>query len=155
MTKKANELKYWAKVFNTVMWEDGSAPASILGYYLDNIKGYDSIFCPLGCYEYEVLGHEIRNNPVAFKAALNTGLMQSAINTHLGAALDVWENWDCMREGVLHLMMDSRLSVFIPYEERICIKQLKSLGGNEEDEELWYAMRDRQNQERPSEFRGY
>ena len=155
MNKNAKELKKWTKVFNTVMWEDSSAPASILGYYLDNIKEYDSIFCPLGCYEYELLGHEIRNNPIAFKAALNTGLMQGAINTHLGAALDVWENWNCMREGILHLMSDSRLNVFIPYEERICIKQLKAIGSDEEDEDRWYAMRDKQNIARPSEFRGY
>ena len=155
MTQNAKELKKWTKVFNTVMWEDGSAPASILGYYLDNINGYDSVFCPLGCYEYEELGHEIRNNPIAFQAALNTGLMQAAINTHVGAALDVWENWHCMRGGVIHLMRDDRLSVFIPYEDRICIKQLMSLGDNDEDEDRWYAMRDNQNDARHSEFRGY
>ena len=155
MSKDAKEIKHWSKVFNTVMWEDGSAPASILGYYLDNIKGYTSIFCPLGCYEYEVLGHEIRNNPIAFKAAIDTGLMQNAINAHLGAALDVWENWDCMRAGILHLMRDSRLSAFIPFKERTYIKQLKSLGDHEEDEDRWYVMRDEQNMARPSEFRGY
>lgn len=155
MTKNTKEFKNWAKVFNTVMWMDGSAPASILGYYLDNIKGYESIFCPLGYYEYEVLGHEIRSNPIAFEAALDTGLMQDAITTHLGAALDVWENWYCMREGVLHLMRDSRLSVFIPYEDRVCIKQLKDLGDHEEDEDLWNAMRDKQSMGRPTEFRGY
>lgn len=157
MKKLDREIKKWTKIFNTVMWEDGSAPASILGYYLDNIKGYYSIFCPLGCYEYEQLGHEIRNNPAALEAAMNTGLMQNAIQTHLGAALDVWENWDFMKNGILYLMNIPRLNAFISYDNRICIKQLKSIESvdEEEYESAWYAMRTKQCEERPSAFKGY
>lgn len=124
----------WAAILESVMCIDACAPASILSYYLDNIDGFSTIFCPLGYELYEAIGHAMREEPEAFEAAVETGMMQSAISTHLGAALDVWENWNSMSPGIYHLMDDPRLSSYISFHNRIYIESLRDV----EDEETWY-----------------
>ena len=135
-----------------IMFCDGSASASILGYYLDDTQGYCSCFCPLGYPLYETIGHEMRENPEVLSVAIQTGLMCGAVRTHLGCALDVWENWNCMRNGILRLFRDPCLSVFIEYQDRFLIEILSDI----EDEDVWYnAVEQAQKMLRKSEFRGY
>ena len=76
----------------------------------------------------------MRENSEAFEAAVNTGLFYSAITTHVNCALDVWENWDSMRPGILSMVEDPRLRIFINYRNRIYINQLKDIT----DEDAWY-----------------
>ena len=76
----------------------------------------------------------MREDPEAFEAAINTGLMCSAISTHVNAALDVWENWYSMKPGIFHLMEDAKLSGYIGFHNKIYIESLRDV----EDEETWY-----------------
>jgi hypothetical protein len=131
----------WNQILDHVMLQDTSAPASILSYYLDDVKDNGTIFCPLGYELYKVIGHAIREEPDAFAAAIDTGLMASAIRTYVNAALDVWENWDLMKNGVLRLMSDPRLICFISCHNRTYIQYLKDI----DDEDEWYAAYDRLN----------
>ena len=141
-------------VLEQIMLHDGSAPASILGYYLDNIDDYCSIFCPLGYKPYEEIGHEMRANSRVFEAAIETGLVCDAIHTHIGAALDVWENWDCMKPGILKIVNDPILKVHIECRDRVFIEALKDV--EDEDEDTWYSTVDRIKESLPqSAFKGY
>ena len=137
-----NNINSWNQILENVMLQDTCAPASILSYYLDDVKYNGTIFCPLGCGLYKVIGYAIREEPEAFEAAIDTGLMGSAIRTYVNAALDVWENWDLMKNGVLRLMSDIRLIRFISCYNRVYIRNLKDI----DEEEEWYAMADRLNE---------
>ena len=114
-----NNINNWNQILENVMLKDTSAPASILSYYLDDVEDNGTIFCPLGYALYKVIGHAMREESEAFDAAVETGLMGSAIRTYVNAALDVWENWDAMKNGVLHLMGDFRLRRFISCYNRL------------------------------------
>ena len=137
-----NNVNSWNQILDNVMLQDTCAPASILSYYLDDVKDNGTIFCPLGYELYKVLGHAIRKEQEAFDAAIETGLMGSAIRTYVNAALDVWENWDLMKNGVLRLISDPRLICFISSYNRFYIQNLKDI----DNEDEWYAMADRLNE---------
>lgn len=137
-----NNANGWSQILNNVMLQDTSAPASILSYYLDDIETNGRIFCPLGYELYKVIGYAMREDAEAFEAAVETGLMGSAIRTYVNAALDVWENWISMKNGVLHLMAVSRLRIFISCYNRTYIENLKDI----DDEDAWYATVERLNE---------
>lgn len=137
-----NNTNNWNLLFENVMLNDTCAPASILSYYLDDVEDNGTIFCPLDYALYKVIGHAMREEAEAFDAAVETGLMGSAIRTYVNAALDVWENWDLMKNGVLHLMADPRLRIFISCYNRTYIKNLKEI----DDEDAWYATVERLNE---------
>jgi hypothetical protein len=135
-----------------IMFCDGSAPASILGYYLDDIKDYYSCFCPLGYSLYETIGHAMRDVPEVLKIAIETGLVCGAVDTHVSCALDVWDNWDRMQSGILRLLEDPRFNVFIEYQNRVYIEALLGV----EDEETWQdIVKEVQSILAKSEFNGY
>lgn len=136
-----NNVNSWNEILDHVMLQDTCAPASILSYYLDDVADNGTIFCPLGYELYKVIGHAIREEQEAFEAAIETGLMGSAIRTYVNAALDVWENWDLMKNGVLRLVSDPRLVCFISCRNRVYIQYLKDI----DDEDEWYAAYDRLN----------
>ena len=141
-------------VLEQIMLHDGSAPASILGYYLDDLDGYGSIFCPLGYKPYEEIGHAMRANRKVFDAAIETGLVCEAIHTHVGAALDVWENWIGMKSGILKIFIDPILKVHIECRDRVFIEALKDV--EDDDEDAWYSTVDRIKESFPqSAFKGY
>lgn len=137
-----NVVNSWNQILESVMLQDTCAPASILSYYLDDVADNGTIFCPLGYELYKVIGHAIREEPEAFEAAIATGLMGSAIRTYVNAALDVWENWTLMKNGVLRLMNDPRLICFISSYNRFYIQNLEDI----DNEDEWYAMADRLNE---------
>lgn len=132
----------WNTLLENVMLSDTCAPASILSYYLDDVEDNGTIFCPLGYELYKVIGHAMREESDAFDAAVETGLIGSAIRTYVNAALDVWENRSVMKNGVLHLMDDPRLRIFISCYNRIYIDNLKEI----DDEDAWYATVERLNE---------
>lgn len=121
-----------------IMVCDSSACASILGYFLDDIKDYYSLFCPLGYRLYKAIGHELRDNPEALNVAIETGLICTAIQTHIDCALDGWSNWNCMKRGLLRILEDPRLRVFVRYSDRVFIENLADIEEDEDEEENWY-----------------
>lgn len=124
----------WDMILENIMLDDVCAPASILSYYFDNLDGYSTGFCPLGYDLYKVIGHAMRENSEAFEAAVNTGLFYSAITTHVSCALDLWDNWVNMNPGIIRLIEDPRLRIFINYRNRIYIDRLRNIT----DENAWY-----------------
>lgn len=130
--------KSWNVLFEIVMLNDTCAPASILSYYLDNIEDNGTIFCPLGYELYKVIGHAMRVDAEAFEAAVETGLLRSAITTYVNAALDVWENWELMKNGVLYIMSDPQLKMFTSCYNQFYVENLKE-AKNEKD---WNAVVD-------------
>lgn len=133
-----NAIRPWKLLLETIVLSDSCAPASILSYYLDDVEDNGSIFCPLGYEPYKVIGYALRADTEAFDAAIDSGLMRSAIGTYVNAALDVWENWDLMKNGVLHLMSNPRLRVFVSCHNRVYIERLKDIS----DESEWYKIAD-------------
>ena len=94
----------------------------------------------------------MRENPKTLDIAIETGLVCGAIRAHLNCALDVWENWDCMRNGILRMLEDPRLEIFIEHRERIYIENLADV----EVEDDWYDIVDQLQKEfSHSEFKGY
>ena len=132
-TRNFENITCWYNFFMTIIAEDASAAAAIVSYYLDNIEGYCRIFCPLGNDDYEFVGHAMRDNTEIFEAAVDTGLMCSGIQTILGAALDGWDNWDCSKAAILHIMEDPRLNGYIGIEDRFLIDHIKNIV----DEDAW------------------
>lgn len=142
----------WTKIFELLTLMDAGAPASTLSYYLDNIEGYSSMFCPLGYEPYKGIGHAMRDDAAIFDAAIQTGFMCAAIKTHIDCALDQWENWIDMKPGILHIMKDPRLTTYIDIHNRFIINALLCV----EDEDDWYeALQQIQETLNTSEPRGY
>ena len=141
-TVEKTELKNWELLLESIMLSDTCAAASILSYYLDHVEDNGTIFCPLGYELYECIGHAMRADSAAFEASIQTGLMRSAIGTYVNAALDVWDNWDLMKNGVLYLMADPRLKMFFSCYHRVYVEALKDV----EDEDAWCEVVDSLNQ---------
>ena len=143
-----------AILLERIMIHDGCAPAAVLGYYLDDLDGYASVFCPLGYKPYEEIGHAMRTNRKVFDAAIETGLMCQAIHTHVDTALDLWEAWISIKSGILKIFNDPILKVHIECQDRIFIEALKDV--EDEDEDAWYSTVDQIKEKLPlSAFKGY
>ena len=128
----------WVYCLEDIMKKDSNACAPNLDYYLDNINGAASIFCPLGYDVYESIGHQMQIDEKLLDAAIETGLMAKAVCTYIGAVLDVYENWECGGEGLFYLMMHPKLRQFIPYYDRKMIEILRQA----QSEDEWYSLYD-------------
>lgn len=125
----------WVKYFETAMLEDLNAPASIISYYLENLTGIDSrVFCPLGYELYRKIGIAMREHDAILDAAIESGLMASAIPAYFYPALDVIENWTTELEGIKFLLNSKKLRQFIPFDDRfIAMKLLDAITVVNED----------------------
>ena len=147
-----NTTTPWTTTLEAYCIQDPGAPASILGYYLNNLPDYSSIFCPLGYKPYAIVGQTMWNDPEVFEAAIDTGLMCSAVSNHIYAALDVWENWNAMKPGILYLRNHLELSRYIEIRDKVFIDALKDV----EDEDTWYDTVSRiHDQLNSGELKGY
>ena len=94
------------------------------------------------------------------KAAVDVGLMASAISSHFYAALDVVENWNYLLEGTRFLLKSELLKCFIPFANRVVAEGLMAEFGEvnyaDLNEDEWYKrnreLRDLLNS---GEYRGY
>lgn len=142
----------WKKILELLVLMDANAPASILDYYLDNIEGYSSMFCPLGYEPYKGIGHAMRNDTAIFDAAVQTGFACSAIKTLTDCALDGWENWISMKPGILHIMNNPQLTMYIDVHNRFI---LNALLGVETEEDWDEALEQIQKTLNTSDPKGY
>ena len=137
ITQKFKNIACWYSFFITLVGEDESAPTSIVSYYFDNIDGDSRMFCPLGYDEYETIVHAMRDMPEIFEAAIDTGLMCSGVQALIEAALDGWDNWECIKPAILYIMSDARLNGFVSIENRFHIDNLKDIGDEDEWDEAY------------------
>ena len=141
-----NDEVAWGVVFRYALMTDPCAEASILSYYLEEVNDFEfRVFCPLDCKEYETIGAAMRNSLPVLNAAINSGLMASAIATYFGAALDVVENWNCMVHGLIYLLNSMKLRCFVPTDDQIVAERLlREFNGptnNEDEEAHWYELK--------------
>lgn len=132
---------WWVMYLKRLMTEDPCTPTSVLAYFLDEVNEHAfHIFCPLGFAEYESVGAQMRCNPNAFEAALESGLLADAIPTYMGAALDCIENWHIAVRGINYLLNHPVLSRLIPFRDRFVAEKLIAEFGltvPAEEEEQW------------------
>lgn len=136
----------WIRYFESVMFNDPCACASILAYFLrDANNGNYQVFCPLGDDEYSAVGKMMREHELVLDMAIQTGLMAGAVATYFGAALDVIENWFMMEGGVRFLLESEKLSIFIPFKSRFVAKGLINEFPDgveyEKDEKKWHETK--------------
>ena len=59
--------------------------------------------------------------------------MCSGIHSLIGAALDGWDNWECLKPAIVRIMSDHRLNCFIGIEDRFHINHIMDA----DDEDAW------------------
>lgn len=153
--------KDWKEYIESMLRTDSCAAASILNYYLHYAAGQTlHFFCPLGCDLYDHIGKKMAEDADVLKAAVDVGLVASAVTTHFGAALDVVENWNYLLEGTKFLLEDEVLKCFIPFSNRVVAEALMAEFGEVDydgpDVDRWYD-RNRELREllRDGNNRGY
>lgn len=138
------DKRSWVSYFECEMANDPCGSASMLRCFLKAVdSSYCSIFCPLGDERYCAIGDQMCKNPVVLKAAIQSGLMASAVPNYFEAALDVVDNWHLMEGGVRFILASMKLRVFIPFELRFMAEEmLKAFPEgirDDADEERWYS----------------
>lgn len=134
----------WITCFECEMANDPCGSTSMLSCFLEAVdRSYCSVFCPLGDERYCAIGEKMHKNPVVLKAAIQSGLMASAVPNYFEAALDVVDNWHLMEGGVRFILASKKLRVFIPFELRFMAEEmLKAFPEgirDDADEERWYS----------------
>lgn len=138
------DKRSWISCFECEMANDPCGSTSILSCFLKAVdSSYCSIFCPLGDARYCAIGEQMYKSPVVLKAAIQSGLMASAVPNYFEASLDVVENWHLMEGGVRFILASKKLRAFIPFELRFMAEEmLKAFPEgirDDADEERWYT----------------
>ena len=132
-------VKMWCKKLADIMSNDPIAPTSILTFFLcDSQQG---MFCPLGCEEYEKIGDAMRLHGALFAAAEKSGLFASAIPTYVDAALDNYNSWCCLNEGVAEILASEALRKYLPFTRTLAAALHSADSISTLDEDEWQYCR--------------
>ena len=132
----------WTRKFTELMLQHNNAAAAILAYYLPN--GYDFLTCPLGVVEFQKIGEAMRTNEAIFTAAEDSGLIAEAVPELFCKALDNYDSWCAMDDGISYMMTHPQLLRYVPFEYRYCAEKL--LEANAlliDNEDLWNGYSDK------------